>query len=63
MVANSKQAIEIMNAFPSTHLLRDEAIFKWLTDKLNKLSTTDIVRFMPWILKRSMTQGTRYQKT
>lgn len=54
-VTNSKQAIEIMNAFPSTHLLRDEAICKWLADKLNKLSTTDIVRFMPWILKRSMT--------
>ena len=48
-------AIELLNTFPSTQLLRLPSMRAWFRKYLNKMSNDSIILYMPHFLKRSMT--------
>lgn len=49
------QVVELMNAFPSTQLLREPNVCAWMGSFLSAMSYKDHVRYMPHWLRRSMT--------
>ena len=49
------QVVELMNAFPSTQLLREPNVCAWLGSFMASMSYKDHVRYMPHWLRRSMT--------
>ncbi len=52
---NAYHTFELLNTFPSTQLLRDDDVVQWLAKCLKKMSSTELILFMPHWLHRSMT--------
>ena len=48
-------AIELLNTFPCTELLRIKSICNWFAKYLKKMSVSNMVLYMPHFLRRSMT--------
>ncbi len=56
---SSIHTFELLNTFPSTQLLRQHSVVKWLRQCLNKITADEHVLFMPHWLSRSMTPSTQ----
>ena len=52
-------AVELLNTFPSTQLLRLDSMRAWFRKYLNKMSNNNFILYMPHFLKRSMTPSAR----
>ena len=46
---------ELLTTFPNTHLLRTPSVATWLGEKYMHMPAADIIMYMPWWLRRSLT--------